>query len=747
MIVWKFLGNTLPLFLIFQYFQIAGGSHIIHALGKPTNPLIHNLISSQQLCRIHIVFNKLTSENLEHTQNIGVRLTKLPTKNPISPEEFGGVSLNIFENRGWTCEVLIFYVTDDPKSTSKSIKEWLKVYTHHYVIEETRRWLDSPANGHLHFLILGKDNLPPSSILFDAHVPDRERTRLANNFGILYLPDNSSESVTLCVNFHFETNMPLKSENARHFHCDTIQSLPITEKSMESPEVEIWGIILIQNKGIETYHHDIDMHFFSLALTKVLGETLFVQRAISYYMKTGNFSVNSKHYRFKVNYPIFSGGYHATKDVDPLLQKIYISFEGRNYLSCYAESELSFKLYTNPFQWQVWVAVVVTIFIFTALTDTFVAKKLEKKETLSSLFFYFGAFLEETSSLPSDILNATVFRIGVGPWILLSSILSNIYVSLILLGLNAPPPPTHFKTWESLIQPSNSSCHNVKTILNYWDCFIKFATLEPDLNHKQFQGFSILSSPEFDTWEPNYYMYMRVLYKWSSAISQYSKMPKFEKTPIVSPMEKMFLSLASPEFRWYPKKMLSLLKSGDNISRVDIPSAIEEEIVECAKSVFFDTESEISRYHQHLQKKYPFISTYVGSNLIMKKFKYIEFSCPETSKILKYFKYFIESGIYNYYSLKYVRNKTASRNRNISDQIINKTFKSGKYWEPVKKLSLASSVNTLFIVVMVLIGIGCGIFAVENLISKDRRNSLRNRVGLIWAKIKYQTRLLHCCKC
>lgn len=167
--------------------------------------------------------------------------------------------------------------------------------------------------------------------------------------------------------------------------------------------------------------------------------------------------------------------------------------EGWNYLTCYKESEISFKFYTDPFQLEVWFCIAITVTIFSILTDVFVAKKLKKIQPLSSLFFYFGAFLEESSSLPSDLLNHSAFRVGVGPWILLSSILSNVYVSLILRGLNSPPPPTHFDTWEALLPPNSS--RNESKDLVVWHRMVSRS--RPDRNSMYFED--LASSQQLDT--------------------------------------------------------------------------------------------------------------------------------------------------------------------------------------------------------------------------------------------------------
>lgn len=193
------------------------------------------------------------------------------------------------------------------------------------------------------------------------------------------------------------------------------------------------------------------------------------------------------------------------------------------------------------------------------------------------------------------------------------------------------------------------------------------------------------------------------------------------------------LKLGNSGFRFYPKR---LHKTQDATSLMDIPTGIEEELVECGKAVFIDEESEIARYQQHLQKKYPFIETYVGSNSVMGEWKGLKFNGPKNSRVLRTFKSLLESGIYSYYTKNYIRKETAPDNRRISKEIKKEMFKSWKYWEPVKALDMKSSANTLFIVWISGLGLGGWLWAGENLKAKHRREAVRNWVKLRKARVR-----------
>lgn len=64
-------------FLVSRHFFVVNGTESFTTLGTALNPFLHNMINSQQSCRIHLVFNRLSTKNLEHTANIAVTLSKL----------------------------------------------------------------------------------------------------------------------------------------------------------------------------------------------------------------------------------------------------------------------------------------------------------------------------------------------------------------------------------------------------------------------------------------------------------------------------------------------------------------------------------------------------------------------------------------------------------------------------------------------------------------------------------------------
>lgn len=213
--------KTLLFFLFLLQLQITFGNQISHTLGPPSQPFFHNLLSSQQTCRIHLMFNELSTENLAHTSNIAVTLSKLTTNSTLNPR----IPLNILQNKGWTCELLFFYVKGaTPTNSSDSIKQWIQFYTKSYIhFRDVGRfvWSRSIANGHLHILLVTRQvSLPIHTLSGDNTFGFR--IQMGNNFAILYHPEGPSDKL-LCIRLYLDV---YPAHN--HFKCDKTQ-LPITE--------------------------------------------------------------------------------------------------------------------------------------------------------------------------------------------------------------------------------------------------------------------------------------------------------------------------------------------------------------------------------------------------------------------------------------------------------------------------------------------------------------------------------------
>lgn len=94
---------------------------------------LSSLLSQPAACRYNLVFNQISAADLPTTRNVPVTLTKrvfsetyqkkfyLPSLKPFE--------LDMFQNRGWTCEIVLLFVTinqpDWTKTNAKALGYWI----------------------------------------------------------------------------------------------------------------------------------------------------------------------------------------------------------------------------------------------------------------------------------------------------------------------------------------------------------------------------------------------------------------------------------------------------------------------------------------------------------------------------------------------------------------------------------------------------------------------------------------------
>lgn len=660
----------------------------IFKIGTFAEPFFHNLLSPQQVCWIHIVSDKLASENLGTTANLPVTLSSPPINSSLHFWEF-----NLLENKGWFCELLFFY-----GKVETIVKGWLGIRFTNYV--HFNHLYVPRLRGYLFKVFLTSKNPMKLNNSQNNQVDwyfDGSWKQYGDGFAILYLPNSTEKSPTLCVRqgLWFQPILNV-------YECN-IDFLPIIENTLVLPEPSIWGTEI--NKKDSGCNRQLFHHIFSIAMNESRPVWNTYKRWD--HLRAGKLTQINK--TVVVRYPVFHEGIHSWAVPQ---HKIMTKFEGWNFLTCHRKpAELSFRFYTDPFQLEVWLLVLPTVIVFSILTDAFIVKWLKLGRVCSSLFFFIGAFLEETSSLPSQILSHSVFRVGVGPWILLSSILSNVYVSLIMKGLNVPPEPTRFTIWESLVPWNYSNGGPSENNLIYLTNIFEKSWIGPSpagLNSSTTLGFSILSAVKLSSCRScSKFSFAQVFYKFMDESYIYD----LSRTGLSGFYGQFCYSFTNTRLRWYPKRWQEVLQDKNGWT------AIEEEIVECAESVYVAKETEITQYEEHLRQQYPFKVFYSGKKVILKDLVGWGFDCSKNSKILKYYKSFVESGVYDYYYRNYSINMMSAERVPISRKIKKKLFQASKYYEEqrVRKLDLGASINTLFILLMCLLFLAACGFLMENL--------------------------------
>jgi len=125
--------------------------------------------------------------------------------------------------------------------------------------------------------------------------------------------------------------------------------------------------------------------------------------------------------------------------------------------TCYSPPVLSFHFYVSAFERNVWISVICSSLILAAFLNWHNHYNISSKLNFSSLLFYFSLFTEESFSVPSKIENNHIYKLVACLWLLTTIILTNIYVSNVIAGLNAPLKGNKLQDFHSLLQ--NTSKH------------------------------------------------------------------------------------------------------------------------------------------------------------------------------------------------------------------------------------------------------------------------------------------------
>lgn len=140
----------------------------------PTAPLprinLASVLSPHAPCRYHFVYNNISMSELSTTRNVPVTLTKrsFPADLiPLSSLNHTPLQLDIFQNKGWICEIVVLFVTlnslDYTKSHQKSLGYWITSQSKYYTkLREQTDWSVYPES--FYFILI-----PSSSKILESH--------------------------------------------------------------------------------------------------------------------------------------------------------------------------------------------------------------------------------------------------------------------------------------------------------------------------------------------------------------------------------------------------------------------------------------------------------------------------------------------------------------------------------------------------------------------------------------------------
>ncbi|OXA38697.1 hypothetical protein Fcan01_26515 [Folsomia candida] len=408
---------------------------------------------------------------------------------------------------------------------------------------------------------------------------------------------------------------------------------------------------------------------------------------------------------------------------------IFPRFGGYQFLTCYVEPYISFYFFLAPFQPELWAGLAISVVTILTVMTT-VHHYRSEKEPFSVWLFILATLFEETGRLPRKMEKTTFCRLSLGIWCLMSVILTNGYNGIMILELNAPRKVFHPDNFDHL-RCLNQFDDAVKLINKYgwinpdeaektvadphiiigYQAFWRFNNenlqllmREPDrvvdLNttNVSYNCYQLLSAFHSNTGFENLPDFLLLLLKLAFELVDLR-----DENPQTNISQKMYrdLNLFNSKHSFYPIGF-SYLTGTINYSVQE--RKIEEEVVQCGKTVFVGKSIELKIEYDFLSRKYPKTKFFMSSEAIQTYPSGVVFTSPWKSLALIRLKIALEAGIWGHVEEEELRQRNFNRTPAVS-QLGNRT--------PSNTATLGGSLVTVFILSGSLMLVTVLIFIIE----------------------------------
>ncbi|CAL8147102.1 unnamed protein product [Orchesella dallaii] len=403
-------------------------------------------------------------------------------------------------------------------------------------------------------------------------------------------------------------------------------------------------------------------------------------------------------------------------------QTSVVSSEGYNFITCYSKDHLSFSYYFQPFQIELWMALIFYLPILSVLTHLFLIFKKCNKSDFNSYFFAYSSMLEYCYYVPDYLFRMDSVRIVLGLWLLISCIFTNAYKGLAITGVTAPAEKSSVKTFAELVDDNitydvyfNSSDPNLpfhfKILTPFTVEYLDTWKMgEWDLKNKTTTSYN--STDENSTTSEKDYRYRYTVEKadyFPFLIESYNEFWKLNRKQSIclsiqyphlypgesfKPNDQSHLRACGLAFKLgtyqryiVPKREMEIPQFSKNYE-----IAAERELVQCDEQIaYVDYEEKVNREHEYLSGHYYHKTFFKGNQSYLKDWTVWQFDNGRGSRLPEIFQLLIQNGIYKKLEIFY-KNRVYFGVRNEYTRM--HAFKE-KY-EPVKKLNLKSNVQTVF---------------------------------------------------
>lgn len=393
---------------------------------------------------------------------------------------------------------------------------------------------------------------------------------------------------------------------------------------------------------------------------------------------------------------------------------ITIEFIGNQFLTCYRDEFLTFKFYITPFKPWLWFMIAISLLSIIVITSAFKYFGGFKTISFTPWLFILATIFEEDGYIPVKIDREPFYRLIFRPWCLMAVFLTNCYTGMMISELNSPLQAIRPGTFDDL------ACNRMGI-----EDVHKFVLSFEYYRARTFDN--VLPSPRDDR---SMYGYDRAAWYWVYtrsiqmivAINLRSKRPIPDLiNPFASKECFQLLSLPSGYASGHPAflqfilnlhsfviqanmseqilKVLNLLDPRhsyfpigkkylpQNTTMLEFRNTIKSDLVKCGRTVFIANSDILEAEFQFVEKHYTIKKFYKGKEIMLEVPFRWSFYREGSSKVPRYIKGLVESGIYKRLKEEDIRKKYLKR----------KPIKKVRAEELFKPVKLYGAILTLFV--------------------------------------------------
>ncbi|OXA48274.1 hypothetical protein Fcan01_17192 [Folsomia candida] len=296
---------------------------------------------------------------------------------------------------------------------------------------------------------------------------------------------------------------------------------------------------------------------------------------------------------------------------------------GYEFLTCYRTEYVTLEFYITPFTTWLWAALVSSLTLIVGITSTYKYFGGLRNISFPPWLFILATVFEEAGHIPVRIERNNFFRLVLGSWCLVSVFLTNCYNGIMITELNSPLPTYRPSLFDHLICEKMSDNDISKIFQDY----VYFKTTRTNLSvptdskerifkhgHTRIGWYMVimedigilLSLPlRYTSGYPNLPELLEELHR--------SLINDLLGNQGVNIINKKLLSLLDPRHNHYPR---GFMYSSPNQTILQLQHSVEEELLECGKSVFLGKSGPIQTELDFLRMHYPKRKFYKGKEIL-----------------------------------------------------------------------------------------------------------------------------------